>query len=170
MSRRRRSRLAPIQLEKKTVTTVIGFGAIALSLLLLLSFFTSAGALISLKDTFYNLFGIAIVFVPFLIIAASLPLFSIKSKLIRINIIFGAMAALLSFVAMISPLSQTASGVLGNTLWQVVKSTLTPVGGFFVLFFTFWVAVFVALNTRSEEQTSTIVNIYKKIINALKTA
>jgi len=170
MPRRRRSKLAPIQLERKTVTTVIGFGAIALSLLLLLSFFTRAGALISLKDTFYNLFGIAVVFVPFLIIAASLPLFSIRSKFTRINIIFGAVAALLSFVAMISPLSQTASGVLGNTLWQVVKSTLTPVGGFFVLFFTFWVAVFVALNTSLDQAASTIVNIYKKIINALKTA
>ena len=109
MPRRRRSKLAPIQLERKTVTTVIGFGAIALSLLLLLSFFTSAGALMSLKDTFYNLFGIAIVFVPFLIIAASLPLFSIKSKFTRINVLFGAVAALLSFVGMLSPLSQTAS-------------------------------------------------------------
>ncbi|OGE10241.1 hypothetical protein A3A60_01825 [Candidatus Curtissbacteria bacterium RIFCSPLOWO2_01_FULL_42_26] len=170
MPRRRRSKLAPIQLERKTVTTVIGFGAIALSLLLLLSFFTSAGALMSLKDTFYNLFGIAIVFVPFLIIAASLPLFSIKSKFTRINVLFGAVAALLSFVAMISPLSQTASGILGSTLWQVVKSTLTPIGGFFVLFFTFWVAVFVTLNTSLDQAASAIVSIYKKIVNALKTA
>ena len=124
----------------------------------------------SLKDTFYNLFGIAIVFVPFLIIAASLPLFSIKSKFTRINVLFGAVAALLSFVAMISPLSQTASGILGSTLWQVVKSTLTPIGGFFVLFFTFWVAVFVTLNTSLDQAASAIVSIYKKIINALKTA
>src|SRR3989344_5728310 len=170
MPRRRRSKLAPIQLERKTVTTVIGFGAIALSLLLLLSFFTSAGALISLKDTFYNLFGIDVVFVPFLIIAASLPLFSIKSKFTRINVLFGAVAALLSFMAMISPLSQTASGILGSTLWQVVKSTLTPIGGFFVLFFTFWVAVFVTLNTSLDQAASAIVSIYKKIVNALKTA
>jgi len=124
----------------------------------------------SLKDTFYNLFGIAIVFVPFLIIAASLPLFSIKSKFTRINVLFGAVAALLSFVAMISPLSQTASGILGSTLWQVVKSTLTPIGGFFVLFFTFWVAVFVTLNTSLDQAASAIVSIYKKIVNALKTA
>ena len=124
----------------------------------------------SLKDTFYNLFGIAIVFVPFLIIAASLPLFSIKSKFTRINVLFGAVAALLSFMAMISPLSQTASGILGSTLWQVVKSTLTPIGGFFVLFFTFWVAVFVTLNTSLDQAASAIVSIYKKIVNALKTA
>lgn len=170
MPRYKKRRLAPIQLEKKTITTVIGFCAIALALLLLVSFFTSAGALLSLKDTFYNLFGISVILVPFIIMAASLPLFSIKSKFARINIIFGAVASLLSFAAMVSPLSQTASGALGNTLWQVVKSALTPVGGFFVLFFIFWVAVFVSLNTSLDQAAAAIIAMYKKIASLLKAA
>src|SRR3989344_3260710 len=124
MPRYRRSKIAPIQLEKKTIATVIGFSALALSLLLMLSFFTNAGALLSLKETFYSLFGVTVVFVPLVIIGISLPLLSIKSKFTKINIIFGSFAAQLTLAAMISPLSKSASGSLGTTLWQVASSVL----------------------------------------------
>lgn len=168
MSRYRKRRISPVQLEKKTVATVFGFLTIALSLLLLLSFFTQAGALLSLKETFFGAFGITIIFVPFILAVSSFPLLSIKFKFAKVNIIFGALAAILTFSALISPMSQNLAGTLGNTLWQVFKSILTPLGAFFALFFTFWVAVFIALNTSLDNALATISAIYKKIISILK--
>ena len=168
MPRYKKRTFAPIALEKKTVKTVLGFGAIALSLLLLLSFFTNAGALLSLKETFYQLFGITVAFVPFIIIAACVPLLSIKFRFSKINIIFGAIAAILSFSALVAPFSQNLSGSFGTTIWEVAKGLLTPIGGFFVLFFAFLVAVFVALNTSLEQAIATIVALYKKITSFVK--
>src|SRR3990167_10180992 len=128
--RYKRSRIAPIQLEKKTVTTILGFSAVAFSLLLFLSFFTNAGALLSLKETFYDLFGFTVIFVPILLIAASLPLLSIKIKFLKVNTIFGSLSALLSFSALVSLASQNLGGTFGTTIWQVFKSLLTSPGAF----------------------------------------
>ena len=166
--RYKRSRIAPIQLEKKTVTTILGFSAVAFSLLLFLSFFTNAGALLSLKETFYDLFGFTVIFVPILLIAASLPLLSIKIKFLKVNTIFGSLSALLSFSALVSLASQNLGGTFGTTIWQVFKSLLTSPGAFFVIFFTFLISIFIALNTSFEQAITTIINIYKKIIAIAK--
>lgn len=168
MPRYKKRAIAPIALEKKTVKTILAFCSVAFSLLLLLSFFTNAGALLSLKETFYKLFGITVIFVPFIIIASTLPLLSIKFRFSKINIIFGATAAILSFSALIAPFSQNLSGTVGAVLWQVAKGLLTTIGGFFVLFFAFLVSVFIALNTNLEQAIATIVAIYKKITGFLK--
>src|SRR3989344_5531156 len=136
MPRYKRSRIAPIQLEKKTIKTVAGFLLIALSLLLVLSFFTSAGALLSLKENFFKLFGTTVVFVPILAILVSFLLLSIKSKFSKLNVIFGSLAAILVLSALIAPASEKFAGVFGAILWQVTKGLLSPIGAFFVLFIT----------------------------------
>jgi len=168
MRRYRKGRSSPIQLERKTITTVVGISLIAFSLLLILSIFSSAGALLSLKTYFFELFGIGIIFVPFLIVLASMPLLSIKHRLTKVNIIFGTLGALLSLSGLITPASQEFSGVLGSSLWNVTKSLLTPIGAFFVLFFTFWVSLFIALNTSLDQALAAIVTSYRKLISTIK--
>lgn len=169
MARRRRYKSAPIHLEKKTITTVVGISLIAFSLLLLLSFFTKTGALLALKEYFYNLFGVGIIFVPLLIILVSLPLLAVKVRFSKVNIIFGAFSALLSLLALISPVSRDIAGVLGSTLWVVIKSLVTPVGAFFVLFFTFLISVFIVLNTSLDKAMAAIVAMHKRIAGAIRT-
>jgi len=169
MRRYRRSKLGPpLNLEKKTITTILGISILAFSVLLLLSFFTQAAVLLAFKDYFYNLFGIGIVILPFFGVIVSLSLFSIKLRFIKINVIFGSLGALLSILGLIALGSDRLAGLLGVTLWSVVKSLLTPVGAFFVLLFTFLVCLVIALNTNLEQALSTIAKIHRAVTGFFK--
>ena len=170
MPRRRRAKLAPIQLEKKTITTIVGFSLVGFSILLFISFFTKAAALTPLREYFYNLFGVGTIIIPLLIIISAFPLLSVKLRVAKINIILGAFSTMLSLLAMISPISQSLAGILPSALWSVTKSLVTPVGAFFVLFFIFIISTFITLNTSLESAVSALVNAYKKIANFAKAA
>lgn len=169
MRRRKRTNLPPIQLEKKVILTILGIGLLVFSLLLLLSLFTSTGILLQLRDYFYNLFGIGIILVPFLIIFASLPLLGLKLKMLRVNIFAGFTAALLSFLGLIAPFSESMSGVLGSSVWLVFVPLVTALGAFFVLFFTFIVSLVIATNTSLDQGVAILATSYKKILGVLKT-
>jgi len=54
MRRYKKYKNPPLSLEKKTISTIIGFVLLAGSLLLLLSFFTQTGILLSLHDLAYH--------------------------------------------------------------------------------------------------------------------
>jgi len=168
MRRYRKYKNPPLALEKKTITSIIGFSLLAGSLLLFLSFFTQAGVLLSLRDYFYNLFGIGVFFLPFLVLALSLPLLGIKNRFSKINIILGLSGALLSFIGMMSIFGEDFAGLLGSSLWLVFKSLLTPIGAFLILFFTFFISLIIAFNTSFDQAITTIVAIYTKVNNLLK--
>lgn len=161
MRKRRRVALAPpLNLEKKTILTIFGAGVLTFSLLLLLSFFTRAGVLLSLKDSFYMLFGVGVIFLPFLGVIFSLLFFSIKTRLTKINVIFGVVGAFLSLLGLLGVISSELAGVLGTSLWSVVKSLVTPVGAFFVLTFSFLISLVIATNTSLDQAMATIAKIY----------
>ena len=169
MRRYRRSKLGPpLNLEKKTIATILGISILAFSVLLLLSFFTQAAVLLAFKDYFYNLFGIGIIILPFFGVIVSLSLFSIKLRFIKINVIFGSLGALLSILGLIALGSDRLAGLLGATLWSVVKSLVTPVGAFFVLLFTFLVCLVIALNTSLDQALSTIAKIHRAVTGFFK--
>jgi len=168
MRRYRKYKNPPLALEKKTITSIIGFFLLAGSLLLFLSFFTQAGVLLSLRDYFYNLFGIGVFFLPLLVVALSLPLLSIKNRFSKINIILGLSGALLSFIGMMSIFGEDFAGLLGSSLWLVFKSLITPIGAFLILFFTFFISLIIAFNTSFDQAITTIVAIYTKVNNLLK--
>lgn len=166
--RRNRAKLPPIQLEKKVILTIAGISLLVLSLLLALSLFTSTGALLQLKEYFYSLFGIGIIFVPFLIIFSSLPLLGLKLNFIKANVFAGLVAALLSFLSLFAPFSKNLSGVLGSSIWTVFEPLLTPIGAFLVLFFTLVVSLVIATNTSIDQALGTLTAFYKKLASSLK--
>ena len=168
MRKYRKYKNPPLALEKKTITSIIGFSLLAGSLLLFLSFFTQAGVLLSLRDYFYNLFGIGVFFLPLLVVALSLPLLGIKNRFSKINIILGLSGALLSFIGMMSIFGKDFAGLLGSSLWLVFKSLITPIGAFLILFFTFFISLIIAFNTSFDQAITTIVAIYTKVNNLLK--
>lgn len=159
----KRAKSAPVHLEKKTIVTVLGITLITFSLLLAVSLFTKTGALQSLKDYFYNLFGIGVVLVPLIIILISFPLLSIKIKFSKPNILAGTVGALLSFLGLVAAFSDKLSGVLGASLWQVTKSLLTPIGAFVVLFFFFLATAVIAANTSLEQVAKLVAWFFKKL-------
>ncbi|OGD92568.1 hypothetical protein A2697_04715 [Candidatus Curtissbacteria bacterium RIFCSPHIGHO2_01_FULL_41_44] len=150
-------------LEKKTITTIIGISILATSLLLFLSLFTKAGALLVFKEYFYDLFGIGIIFLPIIGILISLPLLSLKSRFAKTNVILGAIAVLLSALGLVSSMSEELSGLIGNSLWSFLKSIVTPAGAFLILFFTFLVANFIAFNTSLDQAIAAIVKTYQMV-------
>jgi len=170
MRRYKKYKNPPLSLEKKTISTIIGFVLLAGSLLLLLSFFTQTGILLSLHDYFDNLFGIGVFLVPFLIITFSLPLLGVKSRFSKPNIILGSLGVLLSFIALMSIFGENLAGLLGSNLWLVIKSLVTPVGAFFVLFFAFFISLIIALNTSFDQAVNAIVTIYTKLKKLTKSS
>ena len=140
------------------------------SLLLFLSFFTKTGVLLSLNDYFYNLFGIGVFLVPFLIITFSLPLLGLKSRFSKPNVILGSLGVLLSFIALMSIFGENLAGLLGSNLWLVIKSLVTPVGAFFVLFFAFFISLIISLNTSFDQAVNAIVTIYTKFKKMTKSS
>ncbi|HLA04302.1 MAG TPA: hypothetical protein VJ065_03655, partial [Patescibacteria group bacterium] len=144
---KRRSQVSPIHLEKKTITSIIGIFFLAFAVLLAISFFTSTGALLSLREYFYYLFGIGVALVPIYSIVAGLMLLSVRFKFAKINVIFGSIAAIFAALRLIAPFSLNFSGIFGEALWVFAKSLVTAPGAFFVLFCLFLVSAIIAANT-----------------------
>src|SRR3990167_6583020 len=160
---KRRSQVSPIHLEKKTITSIIGIFFLAFAVLLAISFFTSAGVLLSLREYFYYLFGLGVALVPIYSVFAGLFLFSVRFKFAKINVIFCSIAAIFAALGLIAPFSSIFSGIFGEALWVFAKSTVTAPGAFFVLFCLFLVSVIIAANTSLDQALASIVKIFKAI-------
>lgn len=164
MRRYRRSKASPLALERKTITTIIGIALIATAVLLFLSLFTSAGALLLLKENFYKLFGVGVIFVPALIIILSLPLLSVQNRFTKINVILGAAGFVLSLVGLIAVFSGNHAGVIGVFVWTVFKSLVSAAGAVFILLFALLAAIIIALNVSLGEVLAQIAQIYSRIL------
>ncbi len=168
MRRYRRSKTPILFLERKTITTIIGFSLITGAVILFLSFFAKAGILLSIKEYFYNFFGALVIFVPLLLILLSLPLLSPKSRFAKTNVAFGVISGLLSASAILTAFSGNLAGLIGSSIWVVFKSTLTAPGAAFVLLVALLVSIIIAFNTSLEQAIATIVSVYSKILSVLK--
>ncbi|MBI2012639.1 DNA translocase FtsK [Candidatus Curtissbacteria bacterium] len=160
MARRRKRLNTPFNLEKKTIKTILAAAILTFSLLLLLSFFSKAGLLLSLKDSFYRVFGVGVIFLPFFGVIFSLLLFALKSRFTKINVVLGAVGALLSFSGLLAVLSEKLAGIVGVSLWSVFKSLVTPIGAFLVLLFAFLVSLTVATNASFDQALAIFAKIY----------
>lgn len=166
--RRRKYQLGPpIGLERKTIKSIIGVTGLGISAILLLSIVTKSGSLATLKEKYYGVFGLGIFLVPFVVALISLPLLSLKNRFTKINVIFGLIAAILSFLGLVAPLKDTFAGSLGNTLYSVLKSFVTAPGAFFILLFTFFVSVIITGNTSPDVAIGAVASVFKKISSAL---
>lgn len=162
--RRRRSGSGPqIGLERKTIKSIIGVCGLGAAALLSLSIFTQSGSLATVKDKYYEVFGFGIFLVPPIIVLVSLPLLSLRNRFTKINVIFGLIASVLSLLGLIAPAKDIFAGVLGNTLWAVLKSTVTAPGAFFILLFTFLISVIITVNTGPDVAIKMVTGVAKKI-------
>ncbi|HSX18629.1 MAG TPA: DNA translocase FtsK [Candidatus Saccharimonadales bacterium] len=159
----RRSKGSPLALEKKTITNIIGFSMLAVSILLLISLFTKTGALLQLKTYATKLFGIGTILIPFLIAIIALPLVGFKKSFTKANVAIGIAGVILSFIGLVSAFSEKAAGVVGASLWATAKSTLTSPGAFFVLLFAFIISAIITMNTSVEQTMGSVSAIFKKI-------
>jgi len=165
---RKRLHGPPLNLEKKTIKSIIGASSVTLALILSLSLFSSTGALLSIKDFFFSIFGIGIVFVPLALIALGLFLFSIRLRFLKNNLILGFIGAILSLLGLTASLSDTQAGAIGKSLYASIKAFLTAPGAIFLLIFTFVVSVIIATNTSVEDVVSALASLGRKISGLFK--
>ncbi|MDO8487253.1 MAG: DNA translocase FtsK 4TM domain-containing protein [Candidatus Curtissbacteria bacterium] len=167
--RRRRYQLLgpPIGLERKTIKSIVGVAGLGISAILLLSIVTKSGSLFTLRERYYEIFGLGVYLVPLVIVFASIPLLSLNSRFTKINVIFGFTATVLSLLGLVAPLSPDSSGMLGNILWSVLKSTVTTPGAFLILLFTFFVSVIITVNTSPDVAIKLIMAAFGKILGVL---
>lgn len=171
MRRRRRSQInPPIGLERKTMKSILGVLGIGSAGILILSIFIKSGTLVNVKEKYYELFGLGIFLVPFLIILLSLPLFSVKNKFTKVNVIFGSFASLFSLLGAVAAFSQTYSGFFGSTLYLVLKSFVTAPGAFLILLLTLIVSLIVTSNTGPDEAIKFVVAIFGKVLRGINGA
>lgn len=171
MRRRRRSQInPPIGLERKTMKSILGVLGIGSAGILILSIFIKSGTLVNVKEKYYELFGLGIFLVPFLIILLSLPLFSVKNKFTKVNVIFGSFASLFSLLGAVAAFSQTYSGFFGSTLYLVLKSFVTAPGAFLILLLTLIVSLIVTSNTGPDEAIKFVVAIFGKVLSSISGA
>lgn len=168
MRRSKRLKTAPIHLEKKTILTVLGISLVAFAALLIISLFTSTGSLLTLRVYFWEFFGVGIILIPFLIIALSLPLLSIRPKFIKNNTLLGLFAAILTLTSLFAPFSENLSGASGTSIWEIAKSLLTAPGAFIVLLFAFLISLVISANTSIDQAFAFVSNIWRKISAAFK--
>ncbi len=166
--RRRKYQLGPpIGLERKTIKSIVGIAGLGISAILLLSIVTKSGSLFTLREKYYEVFGLGIFLVPFAVALASMPLLSLKNRFTKINVIFGFTATVLSLLGLLAPFSADFSGMLGSTLWSVLKSTVTSPGAFLILLFTFFVSVIITVNTSPDVAIKLIMEVFGKVFGAL---
>jgi S-DNA-T family DNA segregation ATPase FtsK/SpoIIIE len=168
MRRYKKSKITPLALEKKTINNIIGFSLLALSSLLLISFFTRTGTLIQLKDYFYQVFGLGVYALPIVVILFSLPLLSVNNRFSKTNVLAGSAGALLSSIGLISAISEKHAGLIGSSLWSAAKSLLTGPGAFFLILFALLISLVVAFNTSIDQALAAVTAVYSKIAGALK--
>lgn len=159
---------SPLALEKKTITSIIGFSLLAAGVLLFISFFTDAGALLQLREQSQNIFGGGAYLMPFLIILFTLPLLSIKNRFTKTNITAGATGSLLSLLGLIAAVSQKQAGIIGASLWAVAESIITAPGAFFVLLCALLISLVVTFNTSLDQAMAAVVGVYAKITSIAK--
>lgn len=165
---RRRKKVQPLALEKKTITNIIAFSFLTAAVLIFISFFTKAGALLEIKSYLFNFFGVTIIFVPLLLGLISLPLLSIKNRFSKINVVFGTVGSVLALSGLIGVFSSTYAGLVGSSLYLGFKSLVTPIGAAFVLLAAFIISVIITFNTSVDQVVATFVNVYTKSAGILK--
>lgn len=169
MPRVKKSKLvSPLNLEKKTIKSILGFGLLAFTVLLILSFFSETAFLVSIREYLFNLLGAGIIIIPPFAIIAALALFQIKTKLQKTNIIFGTFAACLSILSLVSPFSESLSGVFATAIWTLIKSFVTPIGAFFILLFTFFVSAIIVTNTSISDVFAALSALRAKLASLFK--
>lgn len=168
MRRRRRYQIAPLSLEKKTITSIIGFSLLTLAALIWLSFISPTGALLSIRNSAFKLFGTIIILVPILLLLLALLLLNFKNRFTKNNVILGTFSFLITLAALLGAFSANYGGLTGSTIWSVFKSLITPVGSFFVLSVLLVVSLIIALNTSLDRAIGAIVGTLGKLTNVAK--
>lgn len=145
MTRRHYKKRLKLKLKKETIYNIFGFGLIALSILLFLSFSKNQESFIFLSEKLEELFGFFSYVFPLIILLFGFLFLRLSFFISKPNISIGF---LLLFTSLVT-LSKT--GKIGQIIFSIFSDMLSDNGSYLIFLAAFFVGIIVFFNTSLDE-------------------
>lgn len=157
MARRRYyRRKLKLKLKKQTVYTIVGVSLLAVSLLLILSFFQDGTVLAIFRDEVVTFFGLTTILLPIIFVSFAFLMLGVKSRFAKAHVPIG-----LTF-SFISLLGITQEGRIGLLIWRYLDDLISPLGGLIILVGILIIGVTVLFNTSIDRLLFMVVALFAK--------
>jgi len=149
--RRRRRRSFKLKLKSDTIHALFQLAFLFGAGLVVLSFSRQGEAMNMTADYLVQYFSWGAIFLPLLLILASLALTSWKTRWKKPNVLLGAGIFWLSLLAI------GRAGIVGEVIWREMASLITGVGAFFILLGGVVVGIVIFFNTSIDQMLEYVV-------------
>jgi len=161
----RRKQPFKLKLPKETIYTLSSTGLIVCGAIIMVSLSRQSVFLTTIYNYFSGLFGWGILILPFLLISAGLMLTRLKWRITKPNVFVG------SCLLLISSVSLTKAGTIGQQIWLSLTSLIYTAGAILVLSAGIFVSFVVMFETSLEDILLFSAKFYqnfKSFINSLR--
>jgi len=141
----RRKQPFKLKLPKETIYTLSSTGLIVFGAFIMVSLSRQSVFLVTIYNYFSSLFGWGILILPFLLISAGLMLTRLKWRITKPNVFVG------SCLLLISSISLTKAGTVGQQIWLSLTSLIYTAGAILVLSAGIFVSFVVMFETSLED-------------------
>jgi S-DNA-T family DNA segregation ATPase FtsK/SpoIIIE len=141
----RRKQAFRLKLPRETIYTLSSTGLILTGAIIMVSLSRQSPLLISIYNFFAGLFGWGVLVLPFIFLSAGLTLTRLKWRLTKPNVFVG------SLLLLISSISLTRAGTIGQQIWTSLSSLINSAGAFLVLLAGIFVGLVVLFETSLED-------------------
>lgn len=149
MAKRRSYKKNPFKfkLKKKTLKSLGGILLFFLGGLITLSLLGVGSLSGGIRDDIFLVFGWTSLFLPVLLFTAGVWLLKLRIPFLTLNLFFGLFLFTLSLGSISAALFTDSAGVVGSSLWSLLKSSLTDIGAIFVLLLSAIAGLMILFNT-----------------------
>ena len=155
----KRKQAFKLKLPKETVYTLSSTGLILIGALVLVSLSRQSPFLELIFNFFSSLFGWGIFLLPFIFLSAGLMLTRLKWRITKPNVFVG------SLVLLISVISLTRAGTVGQQIWQSLVNLIFNSGTFIVLLAGVFISFVIIFETSLEDILLTAQKLYQALKN-----
>ena len=148
-----------LKLPKETIYTLASTGLILIGGLIMVSLSRQRPFLELIYSYIYNLFGWAILLLPFIFLSAGLMLTRLKWRITKPNVFVGSLVLLLSFTGL------TRAGLFGRQIWQSLVSLIFSAGAFLVLIAGVFISLVIIFETSLEDILLMVQKTWTKLKN-----
>ncbi len=150
--RKHRYRFPKFKLRPKTVASILSISLMAAGGLTGLTLFApNEGVLGRLRQELYAFFGVGMVGLPIILLLSGLMFTRIKMAINHPHVVVGLIISWISVMAMMTPISLSGAGEVGNAFFVELAQFITNPGAFLVFLSLFFIGLVVLFNTSFDE-------------------
>jgi DNA segregation ATPase FtsK/SpoIIIE, S-DNA-T family len=144
-SKGKRKQAFQLKLPRETIYTLSSTGLILSGVLIMVSLSRQSPFLEMIYAFFASLFGWGILLLPFMFLSAGLMLTRLKWRITKPNVFVG------SVILLITSVSLTRAGTIGQQIWLSLVELIYQTGAFFVLLTGIFIGVVILFETSLED-------------------